>query len=58
MSGIIQVCMTKYPLDAIKHHEVIGLAHIMEGALVMHIASIVILATMYVHAFVYTSVCL
>ena len=37
--------MPIYPLDAIYHHAVIGLMHIMEGTLVMHIASIVILTT-------------
>ena len=37
--------MPIYLVDAIYHHMVIGLTHIMEGAVVMHIASIAILAT-------------
>ena len=37
--------MSKYPLDAIYCHELIGLVHITEGALVMHIMSIAVLAT-------------
>ena len=35
-----------YLLDAIYHHVVIGLMHITEGMLVIHILSIVILATL------------
>ena len=41
----IQVCMPIYLLDAIYCHVVIGLIHIMEGVLVIHILSIEILAT-------------
>ena len=39
------MCVPIYLLDAIYYHAVIDLIHIMEGALVRHIASIVILAT-------------
>ena len=37
--------MPRYLLDALYHHAVIGLMHIMEDALVMHIVIIAILAT-------------
>ena len=38
--------MPIYLLDAIYNHVVIGLMHITKGVLVMHIASITILATL------------
>ena len=40
--------MPMYLLNTIYCHVVIGLMHIMESALVMHIASIVILTTQFI----------
>ena len=46
MSAVRYKCVPIYLLDTIYCHVVIGLMHIMEGALVLHIVSIAILTTL------------